>query len=343
MQLLQALAVRWMTRSESGGAAAIVPPLLERCPLCRGWVTGSLVLVLLFILFPPPAAPAAGLSGPAAAGFTLLHWAAELTAGQFTARANLVEVYATVTDEAGRALTGLQSADFIIEEDGERQSIEAFATGDAPLALAVGVDRSFSVPPEVLSQVTAGVGTVVGRLLPGDRVMLLGIGSETEVIAPLDAGRDAVRAALPSLERWGTTPLFDAVIQAIDTIQPASGRRALILLSDGIDRYSRARVADVVRHAREHDVLVYPVSIGRTREAVWSEVATVSGARSFHVRDAREVAATLQAVVDELRHQYLLGYAPPNGGRAGWRSISVRVNRPRARVRARDGYLAPSR
>lgn len=302
-----------------------------------------LVLVLLLIPALPPVLPALRLPLAADGGFTPLHLAFEPVAAQFVARANLVEVHATVTDGTGRAVPGLQATDFVVEEDGERRSVEAFATGDASLSLAVAIDRSFSVPADVLSAVTAGVGTVVDRLPPGDRVMLLGIGSETDVLAPLDGDRDAVRAALSSLDRWGTTPLFDAVIQAIDAVQPASGRRALILVSDGVDRYSRARAADVVRYAREHDVLVYPVSIGRTGEAVWSEVAAVSGARAFHVRDAREVAVTLQAVIDELRQQYLLGYVPPANGRIGWRAIRVRVNRPGARVRARDGYLALSR
>lgn len=303
----------------------------------------GLVLVLLLLPALPPALPATRRPLLAAFGFTPLHLAFGPVAAQFTARANLVEVHATVTDEAGRAVAGLQAADFIVEEDGERRSVEAFAIGDAPLSLAVAIDRSFSVPPDVLSAVAVGVRTVVDGLPPDDRVMLLGIGSETDVLAPIDGPRDAVRAALASLDRWGTTPLFDAVIQAIDAVQLASGRRALILLSDGVDRYSRTRAADVVRYAREHDVLVYPVSIGRTREAVWSEVAAVSGARSFHVRDAREVAGTLRAVIDELRQQYLLGYVPPANGRVGWRSIRVRVNRPGARVRARDGYLALSR
>lgn len=264
-------------------------------------------------------------------------------AGQFAARADLVEVYATVTDQAGRAIGGLRSEDFVIEEDGVRQDVQVFATGDAPLALAIGIDRSFSVTSEALSATVAGVGIMLGRLSADDRVMLIGIGSDAEVLTPLESDRTALRRALQSIERWGTTPLFDAVIGAIGAVQPAPGRRALILLSDGRDRYSHATAADVVTYAREHDVLVYPVSIGSTREAVWGEVAAVSGARSFYVREARGVASTLETVVDELRQQYLLGYAPRAVGLGGWRSIRVRVNRPQARVRARDGYVAPSR
>lgn len=173
--------------------------------------------------------------------------------------------------------------------------------------------------------------------------MVLGIGSETEVLAPLSTDRAAAQRSLDRIARWGTTPLFDAVIESIDAVQPAPGRRALILLSDGDDRYSRATASDVVAYARQHDVLVYPVSIGRTRIPVWAEVATVSGGRSFEVRDLKKLEATMAGIAEELRHQYLLGYAPSGEAREGWRSIRVRVNRPQVRVRARDGYRASDR
>jgi Ca-activated chloride channel homolog len=190
-----------------------------------------------------------------------------------------------------------------------------------------------------LSAAVSSTRAFVSELSPRDQLMLIGIGSETEVLAPLEVDRAAPLAALNKIDRWGTTPLFDAAVAAIDAVQAASGRRALILLSDGEDRYSRTTGPVLVEYARRHDVLVYPVSIGRTRPAIWAEVASLSGGRSFFVRDLRELTPTLQTIASELRHQYLLGYAPPEG-RSGWRSIRVRVNRPQAQVRARDGYYA---
>lgn len=263
--------------------------------------------------------------------------------GQFASAVSLVEVYATVTDKEGRLVSGLGRDDFIVEENGVRQTVQAFAAGSVPLSVAVGVDRSFSMTDRALAAAVTATRAFTDGLRSDDQLMIIGIGSETEVLAPLSTDRAGARRALERLARWGTTPLFDAVIQAIDAVHPASGRRALILLSDGEDRYSRATPPDVVAYAREHDVLIYPISIGSTRAPIWAEVAAVSGGRSFALRDPRELTPTLTIIADELRHQYLLGYAPSGGDRTGWRSIRVRVNRSQAHVRARDGYLGSDR
>jgi Ca-activated chloride channel family protein len=260
--------------------------------------------------------------------------------GQFSSRVNLVEVYASVIGAQG-PVAGLTRDNFIVEEDGEKQTIAAFAVGDVPLSVAIGIDRSFSMSEERLKQAIAGARHFVGSLRPEDRVMVVAIGSEVETVAPLLADRAEVLASLTRLDRWGTTPLYDATIAAIDAVQIARGRRALILLSDGDDRGSRATASALVEYARRKDVLVYPVALGRTRPAVFAELATVTGGRSFFATGAVEVRDALATIARELRGQYLLGYSPSRlpESRGAWRSIRVRVNRPGVRVRARDGYM----
>jgi Ca-activated chloride channel family protein len=261
---------------------------------------------------------------------------------QFVSGVSLVEVYATVTDARGEIVSGLTRADFVVEEDGEPQDVAAFAAGQFPLALAIAIDRSFSVSQARLAGAAAAVRVLLGELRADDEVMLLAIGSENEVIAPLSADRRAALDALGRLQPWGTTPLHDAVLAALDSIQTGRGRRALILLSDGSDRYSRATAADVIEGARNTDVLVYPVALGRQRPGLFVELATLTGGRSFQTVDMRTLPATLETIARELRFQYLLGYAPRRAAadRPGWRSIRVTTNRPNVRVRARDGYVA---
>jgi Ca-activated chloride channel family protein len=152
----------------------------------------------------------------------------------------------------------------------------------------------------------------------------------------------AAAAALERLEPWGTTPLFDATIAALDLAQPFAGRRALILLSDGDDRYSRTTATEAVEHARQKDVLIYPIALGRTRPPVLAELAAVSGGRSFQASDEAALRTTLSTIARELRFQYLLGYVPEKSrdARDVWHSIEVSVNRQNVKVRARDGYFS---
>lgn len=260
--------------------------------------------------------------------------------GEFSARVNLVEVYASVIGAQG-PVADLTRDDFIVEEDGQEQTIAAFAVGDVPLSVAIGIDRSFSMVEKRLEHAIAAARYFVWSLRPEDRVMIIAIGSEVETVAPLSADRADVLAALTRLDRWGTTPLYDATLAAIDAVQIAGGRRALILLSDGDDRGSRATATALVAYARRKDVLVYPVALGRTRPPVFAELATVTGGRSFFATGAARVRDALATIARELRGQYLLGYSPsrPPENRAAWRSIRVRVDRPGVRVRARDGYI----
>jgi Ca-activated chloride channel family protein len=266
----------------------------------------------------------------------------DLRARQFTSGVNLVEVYASVTDAEGQPVKGLTQADFELRENGDVQTIANFAAGDFPLSAAVAIDRSFSVGGTKLSLAKAAAQTFLGELRSNDEAMIIAVGSQVETLAPLSTDRAAQRSAVDRLDAFGTTGLHDAIIHAIDAVQPAKGRRALIVLSDGDDRYSQATAADVLDRARRSDVMVFPLALGRARPALFAELATLTGGRSAHTTDGNTLTQTMRAIAQELRWQYLLGYTPakaPVSGSDEWRSISVVVKRPGVNVRARDGYL----
>jgi len=262
---------------------------------------------------------------------------------QFSSRVTQVEVYATVTDTNGRAIKGLSQGDFTVLEDDRQQPITTFVGGDFPASVSLAIDRSFSMKGTPLTTArTAGRAFVAG-LQPDDRAMLLSISGEVEVLAPLSGDKSALLAALDAIDPWSTTALHDALIRSIDVLEEETGRRAIVVLSDGADRYSAAREVDVLNRARRSDVLMYPIAIGRVRPTLFPELAAVTGGRSFHLPDPQRLQTTLQAIAEDLRAQYLIGYAPaesPSSPRGDWRSITVRVNRSDATVRARSGYLS---
>ncbi len=263
-------------------------------------------------------------------------------AAQFASGVNLVEVYASVTDSRGEPIRGLDRDDFEVREDGALQQISNFQAGDFPLSLAVAIDRSFSMAGQRLEMARAGARALLGELRPQDEAMVIAIGSEIETASPLSTDRARQLDAVGRLDAFGTTGLHDAIISAIDAIQPATGRRALVLLSDGNDRYSRASADEALERARHADVMIYPIALGAARPPLFAELAALTGGRSYHVRDPNRLPETLRTIARELREQYLLGYTPRTplvAGSNDWRSIAVTVKVPGARVRARDGYL----
>src|SRR5262245_8790533 len=229
---------------------------------------------------------------------------------QFASRVNVVEVYVTATDQAGEPVTGLTTEDFLVRENGEAQQVTTFTEGEFPLAAAIALDRSFSMAKTQLAVAKSAARVFLGELRPADESMIIGIGSEVEVIAPRSTNRTQQYAALDRLDAFGTTSLHDAIVIALDAMQEAKGRRAMILLSDGEDRFSKASAADVLARARRSDVLIYPIALGRDRPSLFAELASLTGGRSFHVRDPKKLGETLSTIARELRHQYLLGYSP---------------------------------
>jgi Ca-activated chloride channel homolog len=266
-----------------------------------------------------------------------------LGAQQFRSGVNLVEVYASVTDAAGQPVRNLTRDDFEILEGGEPQVLSTFTAGDVPLSVAVALDRSFSMQGTRLALSRAGARSFLEELRADDEAMIVAVGSEVEILAPLSRDRQRQLAVVDRLDAFGTTGLHDAVIRSIDAIQAATGRRALVLLSDGDDKYSEASAAEALQRARESDVMIYPIALGARRPPLFAELATLTGGRSYHLRDGKGLAETLRAIARELREQYLLGYTPSRPILAGaneWRAITVRVKRPGVQVRARDGYVA---
>lgn len=275
----------------------------------------------------PPASPAAQ----------------EEAAARFSSGVQAVEVYATVTDAAGEPVTGLRAVDFQLDDDGRPYAITTFAEGAFPLTVALGVDRSLSMAGEPLRLARRAAQGFLQQLRPDDRSMVVAINADAEVVAPLDTPRQAQVQAVAALDAWSTTALRDAVVRTLDRLAPEAGRQALVVFSDGTDRYSQVSAADMLARARRGPALVYPIVFGRAAVSVLSDVARLTGGRSFVLRDAAGLDGALASIARELRHQYLLGYAPAGAAEVGrWHPIRVQVRGQDTRgwrVRARDGYV----
>ena len=264
-----------------------------------------------------------------------------MVAGQFTSGVNVVEVYASVVDAKGQPVRGLTRDDFEVLEDGVPQPLAAFTAGDFPLTAAVALDRSFSMAGRPLAAAKTAAKAFLQALRPTDESLVLAIGSQVSLVAAADVPRREQMAIVDALSSWGTTTLHDAIVLAIDSVDAAKGRRALVILSDGDDRYSDATAQEAIARARRSNVMVYPVALGKARPPLFAELATLTGGRSYHARDLKGLDQTLTQIAAQLREQYLVGYSPsrpPVAGTNEWRTITVRVKKPGVTVRARDGY-----
>ena len=252
----------------------------------------------------------------------------------------------SVSDAAGKPVGISPWEAFTVREDGVVQPVTTFAAGHD--AIRPGYRHRSQLQhggPQFGDGKDRGTPPL-GCAAPGRPDDGGGRGQPNRNAGAIVRRSAARRDLVSSLKPWGTSPLGDATIAAIDRIAEGSGRRALAFFSDGTERYNEAEHTAVLDRIRRASVIVYPVAIGAAPTPLLMELAATSGGRSFTARDDKDAERAAEMLADDLRYQYLLGYMPERptgGGSEQWRAIRVTVSRPGVTVRAREGYVAGTR
>jgi Ca-activated chloride channel family protein len=256
---------------------------------------------------------------------------------------DVIQITAVVTDGDGRFVTGLKAEDFKVYEDDKPQPLSNFAAENIPLELVVALDVSSSME-DALPAVKRHATNFLAQLQPADQVTVLGFNDNIFTPARRSTDQAARAKAIARLAPWGGTALYDVIIRALDLLGRQSGRRALLVFSDGEDQSSHASMPSVITRAEASDATIYMIGQGRALKAtalqqLMKRLATGSGGRAFFSGEDAKLEAVFQEIVDDLRHQYLLGYPAPDDARNGEQHrIRVEVPGRGYTVRARQGY-----
>jgi VWFA-related protein len=274
----------------------------------------------------------------------------------FRAGVDLVTVRVTVKDSRGRPVTNLQQSDFTLFDRGEPKALSGFIREPGPVGLALLFDVSGSM--DVASRLNRARETayfLLSNLRSGqDEAAVYAFDSALHLVQPFTSDLDGLKARFTSINPWGMTSLHDAIASAAQVVAPTgSQRRALIVLTDGFDTSSRLTPAEVSRTASAIDVPVYvlaismPIDVSRREagaeeglrdEGRLSDLARWTGGHLHVTTGPSDSSQAARAIVEELRHQYLLAFEP--SGDPGWHPLEVRVRNKNHIVRARSGYVA---
>jgi Ca-activated chloride channel family protein len=275
----------------------------------------------------------------------------------FKSSVDVVPISAVVRDRHGRIVTTLSARDFEVFDKGERRSIVDFQIDrDSPISLAILLDVSGSmrVGPK-LAFATDVARQLAFELQDGrDEVGVFTFDAELHEQQPFTLHPLLLRTALESAAPWGTTSLYDAIAETARRLERRrSPRRAIVVLTDGVDTSSHRSAPEVSGLASSIDVPVYVVVTAPPIDRDYSADPAVS-ASGQHYGDLRDLAfwtggslewATTgneaglraHAILQELRHEYLIAIG--SAAAREWRPIEVRVRDPRMNVRARSGYF----
>jgi Ca-activated chloride channel homolog len=270
----------------------------------------------------------------------------------------LVLVPAQVTNIIGTPVTNLHKEDFKVFEDGVEQPITNFSMEDAPLSIGLLFDISGSMRNKIRKS-TEAAAAFFKTTNPQDEFFLVEFSDRPKLTVPFTSDPDEVYDRIAHSKPFGRTSLLDAIHMAMAEMKHARNtRKALVIVSDGGDNRSRHTAREIKNAMLESDLQVYAMGIFDTDEKskhsleeqngpkLLQELADRSGGREYPVISLDDLPSISARIGNQLRNQYLLGYAPINSERDGkYRIINVKVN-PRAeipdlRVYYRHGYYSP--
>jgi Ca-activated chloride channel family protein len=291
----------------------------------------------------------------------------------FKSGAETVAVYTTVTDSTGRLVPDLTKDDFEIYDDGKRQAITLFESGQQPITVVVMLDRSGSMAGN-FNLVRAAAEQFVTDLQPGDKARIGSFADRIQVDPRefTSSHRDLIEILRTQLQEAGATPLWNAINVGITGLLHQDGRRVVLVFTDGMDHpmngsANNVSLKDAMKRAQEEDVMVYAIGLagrsgfggrgrrgyggggtgGRVRPQPQADkpdpglarIAADTGGGYFELTSTADLSSTFSRVVDELHRQYALAFVPERLDGKTHR-VEVRLRDRFLTARTRKTYIA---
>jgi VWFA-related protein len=292
----------------------------------------------------------------------------------------MVQIGVSVLATGGDFVSGLQRRNFRVLEGGSERPLVFFAPTDAPAQILVMVETSPAVYL-IQSQHIAAAYALLDGLAADDEVALVTYDQAPRAVLAFTPDKNALLNALGQIQfsvGMGQLNFYDSLSTALDWIAPVNGKKALVLLTTGLDSSSPARWDALVQKLRARDVVIFPVALGgwlrhapdkpdKKKKATAApqedsqvfaaadqallSLAAITGGRAFFPQSAKDFAPMYQQIAAALRHQYLLGITPQHDGQfhpltvevldASGQPFATEGKKATHRIFSREGYLAP--
>jgi VWFA-related protein len=257
-----------------------------------------------------------------------------------------VAVAAVVRDSRGKLVKNLEARDFQLFDEGRLRPLISVWSEPSPSSVAVLMDASGSMATK-LERARETARTLIAGLKPGsDEVAYYTFDTALELVRPFSKNFSITDVPLDGAKAFGATSLWDAIAATAQTMSDRQQRRALIVITDGVDSASRLKPAAVSAIASELDVPVYILVISFSLEedplentsiqGPLADLAAWTGGDSLQVRDLESAALATSQILAELNHQYMIAFEP--GRTPGWHPLVLKARKPGLFVRARSGY-----
>jgi Ca-activated chloride channel family protein len=278
----------------------------------------------------------------------------------FNIDTDLVLLDVMVVDQNNNPVINLKKEDFSVYEDKVKQAVDNVSREEVPVSFGLVIDTSGSMRSKLQTVSDASV-SLIKQMRVDDEAFVASFKAEPELVQDFTADRRELEDAISELYTSGGTALLDAIIATADYAQEKGKRRrkALIVISDGLEKNSSVKEKEVMEAIKEDEVQVYLVgfideemeekslfgkSPGKKAKELLSRIADDSGGKAYFPRDISEIPAIAAQIAKDLRTQYVVSYYPSNDKRDGtFRTVQVSVNSQGSHkfiARTRRGYYA---
>ncbi len=268
---------------------------------------------------------------------------------------DLVVLNVTVMDKDGQYVPGLKLADFKVFEEGREvpiKLISSFGAQESPFAAVILLDTSGSMESRLSLGRSAAIRFLDG-LRPEDVAAVFNFDHRVEQVQDFSSGRDLAPMAF-GLRAKGMTALYDAILRGAETLAARpEQRKAIVVLSDGMDTKSSASAGKALEAALAVNAGIYAVDMSATDGGVSKDIQSAMQLKSLAEKSGGRFIATpggpalrdaFASIAQELGHQYTIAFRPADQARDGkWRTLEVKLSRPELTVRTRKGYRSPRR
>jgi Ca-activated chloride channel family protein len=269
------------------------------------------------------------------------------------ANSNLILVPVHVTSRTGETVSGLDAKLFTVLEDKAPQPIVSFGNDDVPISIGVVLDLSGSMSNKSVIAANA-LHSFLEIANPEDEAFLLTVSTRPESVSGFTQDFGFLEDHLLGVKDGGATALVDTIYLGLERMRSArNSRKALLIISDGMDNHSRYSIPELMRIAEERDVQIYSIGVetfaitkkpmelteDRNGQFFLQSLADRTGGLKLTVRDFSDTPSAAAKLGRAMRDQYVIGYSPgPKNETGKWRTIQVKVALPQTRVSSRTGY-----
>ncbi len=275
---------------------------------------------------------------------------------KFRTDSQVVLVPVTVTDKHGALVTGLTPGAFTLTQDNVQQSITSFGEEDIPASIGVVLDTSGSMR-QVLPQAKTMLRAFFDQCNPEDEAFLYTVSSRPDIQSPYSSDFGGMIERTLFFEANGATALTDTIFAAVRKSRSGTrARKALVIISDGMDNHSRYTKAELMSAAVEADLQIYsitvfdpprnkkPIELQEERQGLFflEELSRKTGGLQTVVQNEHDIEKAAAQIGRAIRNQYVIGYVPGQKDDK-WHTIRVKMKLPNTTAWFRSGYLAANR